>query len=178
MNEDNMRFKSVGLILLVIFMGAVAIIAQQAKNPSSDVSQDTLISAKTNSISDTLAAANLETIIYYFYTDYRCPSCLKIEAYSREAIDSGFVEQLKNGQIKFEAINTDRKENAHFLDDYQLYTKSLIVAKVTDGNPAKDPKPEDRPAWKNLTKVWELLGDKKDFIKYVQSEVRAFTATK
>jgi len=173
-----MRLKNVILIPLIILFGSAGIIAQQTKNPSSAGKQDSLITAKTDSIPNTLAAANLKAIVYYFYTDYRCPSCLKIEAYSREAIDSGFVEKLQNGQLKFEAINTDRKENEHFIEDYQLYTKSLIVAKVTDGKAAIGTPPDGKTEWKNLAKVWELLGDKEKFIKYVQSEVQAFTAAR
>ena len=102
---------------------------------------------------------------YYFYTTKRCPSCRKIEAHTREAIETGFVAEIAEGQLEFLMINTDNTENRHFLDDYGLYTKSVIVSKIRNGQEAE---------WKNLEKIWELLGDKEEFIGYVQSEVGTF----
>jgi hypothetical protein len=53
--------------------------------------------------------------------------------------------------------------NEHFIKDYQLYTRSLVV--VDESNPKR---------FKNLDKVWQLVRDKPAFLKYVQDEVRAF----
>ncbi len=49
------------------------------------------------------------------------------------------------------------------MQDYQLYTSSLVV--VDGSNPKR---------FKNLEKVWQLVRDKPAFAKYVQDEVRAF----
>ena len=62
-------------------------------------------------------------------------------------------------------MNTDEEENKHFMDDFQLYTKSLVVVEMKNGEQIR---------WKNCTKVWELLMDKKAFQDYVQNEVRGF----
>jgi hypothetical protein len=32
----------------------------------------------------------------------------------------------------------------------------------------------EETAWKNLDQIWKLVGDKDDFIDYIQSETRAF----
>lgn len=104
-------------------------------------------------------------LVYYFYTTKRCPTCRKLEAYSRQALDSGFVDSMKTGAVVWQALNTDEKEYEHFLKDYELYTKSLVVVKMEHGKQVK---------WKNLEKIWELVGDEEAFIKYVQSELTAF----
>lgn len=104
-------------------------------------------------------------IAYYFHGNVRCVSCRKIEAYSKEAIDSGFADLLKSQELEWRVVNTDESENEHFLEDYQLYTKSLIIVDMHGDKQTK---------WKNLTKVWELLGDKAAFIKYVQDEIKAY----
>ncbi len=39
-----------------------------------------------------------KVVVYYFYSTARCDSCMKIEAYTKEAIDSGFPEALKEGK--------------------------------------------------------------------------------
>jgi len=104
-------------------------------------------------------------VAYYFHTTYRCSSCKKIEAYSREAIESGFAEELKEGKLQWCVVNVDDRANRHFIQDYQLFSKSLILTKMKDGKQAE---------WKNLMKVWQLLGDKESFVRYVQAEVRSY----
>ncbi len=111
------------------------------------------------------AAATPKVIAYYFHTTYRCASCKKIEAYSREAIETGFVEELKTGILKFESINVDESKYKHYIDDYRLYAKSLIISRLEDGKQIE---------WKNLTKVWQLLRNKEEFFKYVRDEIGAY----
>jgi hypothetical protein len=104
-------------------------------------------------------------IVYYFHGTRRCANCLKFEEYSKEAIDSGFAGELADGRLKWRMINTDESENKHYVNDYQLYTKSLVLARVVDGKEV---------AWKNLDKIWKLVGDKEKFIAYVQEEIKAY----
>jgi hypothetical protein len=104
-------------------------------------------------------------IAYYFHTTYRCVSCRAIEAYSHEAIESAFADQIKDGRILWKVVNVEVKGNEHFVKDYGLYTKSLVLVNEVRGKPA---------AWKNLEKVWQLLQDKPKFLRYVQDETRSF----
>lgn len=104
-------------------------------------------------------------IAYYFHTTYRCASCRAIEAYSREAIESAFADELRDGRIIWMAVNVEVKGNGHFVKDYGLYTKSLVLVNETRGKPAE---------WKNLEKVWQLIQDKPKFLRYVQDETRAY----
>jgi thiol-disulfide isomerase/thioredoxin len=106
-------------------------------------------------------------VVYYFHTTYRCASCKKIEAYTEEAVKDAFSEEIKQGRLVWRMINTDEKANKHFLKDYQLYTKSVIVAEEIGGKQER---------WKNLPKVWELLGDRPGFLLYIQEETEAYIA--
>lgn len=72
---------------------------------------------------------------------------------------------MKEGRVVWGLVNLDEPANKHYIDDYQLYTKSLIVSEIRNGKEIR---------WKNLAKVWELTNDKKAFIDYVQGEVRAY----
>jgi len=110
-------------------------------------------------------ASNYTVIAYYFHGTRRCVSCKKIEAYSREAIETGFEDELESGKLEFYSINIDEKENNHYVKDYDLYTKSLVISKVQG---------KDETEWKNLAKVWELLGSKEKFLEYVQGEIKAY----
>lgn len=104
-------------------------------------------------------------VVYYFHGNVRCASCRKIEAYTKEAIDSGFAESQKSGLLEWRLVNTDSSQNEHFLKDYQLYTRSVVISDLHKGKETR---------WKNLEKVWELLGDQSKFHAYVQSEVQPF----
>ena len=104
-------------------------------------------------------------IAYYFHGNYRCASCTKLEKYSRDAITMYFDKEIKQGFFSFKTVNTDLSENKHFLQDYQLYTKSLVLIAVKNNKPLK---------WKNLDKIWQHLNNQNDFYKYVQTETKKF----
>ena len=106
-----------------------------------------------------------KVIAYYFRTTGRCVSCRKIEAYSKEAIETGFANELKNGTLAFHSINVEEPQNRHFVEDYHLYTKSLVICDMENGKQRQ---------WKNLTQVWQLIRNKSDFVKYVQDEINAY----
>jgi len=104
-------------------------------------------------------------VAYYFHGNFRCPTCRKIEALSREAVESGFPEDLKAGRLEWRVINVEEPGNEHFVKDYQLFSKALVLV-------AKEGSKQTR--WKNLQEVWTLVGDKEGFITYVQAEIRAY----
>jgi len=106
-----------------------------------------------------------KVIAYYFHGNYRCASCTKLEKYSRDAIAMYFDKEIKQGFLSFKTVNTDLSENKHFLQDYQLYTKSLVLIAVKNNKTVK---------WKNLDKTWRHLNNKNDFYKYVQTETKKF----
>jgi hypothetical protein len=88
-----------------------------------------------------------------------------MEKYSREAIDANFKDALASGGLEFKAVNVEEKGNEHFVNDYKLYTKTLILSLVKDGKEVKS---------KNLDKIWELARNKQKFMDYVTGEVNAF----
>jgi hypothetical protein len=101
-------------------------------------------------------------IAYYFHGTMRCPTCHKLEQYSKEAIEINFKDALVSGKLEFKVINIDDKGNEHYGKDYQLYTKSLILSLIKDGKETK---------WINLDKIWEYAGNKQRFLDYVKSGV-------
>ncbi len=106
-----------------------------------------------------------KVVVYYFHGNARCFSCKKIEAFTAESMETFFKEDLKNKRVEFQVINVDKKENAHFIQDYQLYTKSVIVADIVK---------EKQIRWKNLAKIWEFLSDKESFAAYIKEEIAAY----
>jgi hypothetical protein len=104
-------------------------------------------------------------IAYYFHGTFRCTTCRTIEEYSHDAIQTYFAKELANGKLEFRPLNVEEPENKHFIQDYQLVTRSLVLSLVSDGKEMK---------WKNLADVWKLVRDKEKFYQYVKDEVEIY----
>ncbi|MFA5168481.1 MAG: nitrophenyl compound nitroreductase subunit ArsF family protein [Candidatus Omnitrophota bacterium] len=102
---------------------------------------------------------------YYFHGTFRCPTCHKLEQYAKEAIEANFKDVLTSGKLAFKVVNVEGKGNEHFVNDYQLYTKTLILSRVKDGKEIRS---------RNLDKIWEYVGNKDRYENYVRNEVAAF----
>lgn len=111
------------------------------------------------------AAADRTTIARYCHGTARCSNCMKIEEYSRVAIETGLRKELDSGRLKFETLNIDEPANRHFIKDYGLYTKSLVLVERSAGKEGR---------YKVLNDVWEHLDDKEAFLAYVKTETEAF----
>lgn len=139
--------------------------ADVGKPASTGSTVNTPATDKVSGSSDETSGRKNGYVVYYFHGNVRCPSCQKIESYTQETLNADFSQQITSGDIQWKVINTDENENKHFVKDYQLYTKSVVVVEMKDGKPGR---------WKNLDKVWEHLGDKSQFSNYINNEVRQF----
>ena len=107
-------------------------------------------------------AAGTQVVAYYFHLTARCTTCLKIENYSREVIERKFASEVASGRLRFKLVNVQLDENRHFVKDYQIYTKSLVLVRFDKGRQAE---------YKVLNDTWELVGDKSSLQRYVELEV-------
>jgi len=104
-----------------------------------------------------------QTLVYYFHGSYRCATCRRIEAYAHEAVTSAFASDLESRKLEWQAVNVDEPGNRHFIGDFGLYTRSLVLVDVKDAK-----------RFKVLERVWELVHDEPAFRRYVEQEIRAF----
>ena len=104
-------------------------------------------------------------IAYYFHGNRRCATCQKLEAYSFEALHDNFKPALEDSSIVWRVVNFEAEGNEHYVDDYKLFTQSLILSRVVDGKEVE---------WRNLDKIWKLVSDKEQYLSYVADEIRAF----
>jgi len=125
-----------------------------------------VLSISIFSTGNTATAAGKESLtVYYFHTTYRCHSCTLLEEYTREAVMKNFPAELKSGRIKFVSLNVEKDPNRHYVQDYQLSFKSVVVS-------VRDEKGQEQ-RWENLSKVWVYLRDRDTLAKYVVERVRA-----
>ena len=104
-------------------------------------------------------------IAYYFHVNVRCATCRAIEAYSKEVIHQRFAKEIASGRVEWRLVNVQTPENQHFVQDYQLFTKSLVLV-LHKGGQQKE--------YKVLNDTWELVGDKAAMQGYVEREVRDY----
>lgn len=169
-----MTFRSTIILLLSIFVFTCLVFlgAQEIRRRGQLVSAATPTAESLQSMSssesatpDRVSRVSSKVIAYYFHVTVRCPTCRKIEAFSDESLKEGFSEDLRAGRLEWRVVNLQYPENRHFIQDYQLFTKSLVIVRRKDGKQVE---------WKNLERVWELTDNKDQFVRYVQAEVRAY----
>ena len=104
-------------------------------------------------------------VAYYFYNNKRCASCRKIEMFTDASINDEFTKELESGKLEWKPVNVDEPENKHYIDDFDLYTKQVILAEFRG---------DQMTRWKNLKEVWNLLNDEYAFREYIIKQSRDF----
>ena len=112
----------------------------------------------------TVAKGN-QVIAYYFHGNFRCVNCYNMEKWTKEVVETEFKDELASEKLVFRVINTDTKGNEHFMTDYKLYTKSVVLALVKAGKEMR---------YDNLTKIWDYLRNEEAFKKYIKSEIEKY----
>lgn len=103
--------------------------------------------------------------VFYLHGNIRCPTCRSIEAYAKEAVVTGFSEQLRTGEVSWQVINYESPGHEHFATDYEVAAPTVVLAKFEGGT---------RIDWKGLPEVWEHVSDQRAFVDYVQRSLREF----
>ena len=160
------KIVSIALLLFAAFSIVFVIVqsVQDAGNPEVTVG-DLTDEEKSALITKPDADAD---VVYYFMTSMRCSSCMKIERYTKEAVDTNFGKELGDGSLVWRMVEIDSPENEHFIGEYELVTKSVVLVKIRNG---------EQVSWRNLDQVWTLLNDKQEFMDYINGEVRGFLET-
>jgi hypothetical protein len=108
-------------------------------------------------------------VVFYFHADIRCPTCQKIEQYAHEALAARLGEELASGKLTWRTLNYEATENAHFATEYEIAAPTVVLVRRHDGRDGE---------WRNLMRVWELVGDKPAFVDYVAAEASSLLAAK
>jgi hypothetical protein len=108
---------------------------------------------------------NDRVLVYYFHTNYRCWTCNQFEKLTKEVLNEHFQEQINKGLLELKVINIEDGANTHFVEDYKLVTKSLVLSLHKNKSEAD---------WKNLEKIWVLVRDKEKFKSYVREGIAGY----
>ena len=123
-----------------------------------------MVATTIYSSNQTIAYAATEeqnkSVIYYFHGNFRCATCTKIETLARNVFDQNFKDNLE-----FKVVNVEELENRHFIQDYQLVSKALVLVKNKDGKQVD---------YKNLQAMWNYIRDEQSFNKWLTEEISNF----
>lgn len=163
-----MKAKTIVTIALLLFAGSSVayLITTEVRSglmsPATDSDAPEVEKSAAKALQPTKSTA-AKVVVYYFHGTARCMTCRKFEQYTLEALQDAFAEQLDDGSLQWQMVNVEKPGNEHYVKDYQLYTKSIVIVKTKDGK---------HTGSKNLKEIWELVRHKPAFLKYIQDEVR------
>jgi hypothetical protein len=123
------------------------------------------VSSDTQSTEEKAPVAQTELLVYYMDMGKDCTTCLNLESYTREALDTYFAADLASGRIQWRTADLDDPANAHFVDEFGLYTKSVVLVRFKSGAQTR---------FDSLSRIWELVYDKDAYIAYIRDEVSGF----
>lgn len=98
------------------------------------------------------------TQVYYFHGDKRCKTCTSIERLTREAINQAFARELAEGKIVFQTVNLDERANEHYIADFELSTRTVVI--------------QQNGRFQHLDDVWTLTDNPEQFRTYIASNIR------
>ena len=108
--------------------------------------------------------ANVD-VVYYFTTMNRDYTCRKIEAFTRDVLNKNFSPEFVDGLIVWRMIMVDIPVYRHFIDDFQLHERSVVLVKIRGGK---------RIIWKKLDEMRLFIRDKSLYNQYITVEVKSF----
>lgn len=126
-------------VLLLIICGIRALNSRHAERPAAPA--------------EAPAMAAVQVVYYTFGT--RCPTCVRMEQWAKEAVQQNFSQELSAGRLSF----ATKEATADIVAAYGLTTKSLLLHRGTE-------------APVNLVRIWELSKDEAAFKAYVTDEIR------
>ncbi|GAB4109865.1 MAG: hypothetical protein Kow001_10330 [Acidobacteriota bacterium] len=104
-------------------------------------------------------------IVYYFHTTGRCATCVRIEKLAQAVVQNEFPQLTAAGKLQFCSVDVQDPVHRHFIRDYRLVTKSVVLVEEQEGRPVR---------WKNLSRIWELVWYQDRYQNYVRAELAAF----
>ncbi len=162
-----MKPKQIIALMLIAFV-AVSVgymVVREAKAPPAESEKAGTADANPVVNNQTNDTNDAQFIVYYFHGDVRCATCHKLESYAKETLDTYFADALAEGKIRWQTVNVERPQNSHFIKDYQLVTKSVVISKIRQG---------EQVNWQNLDRIWQEVGDEQGYIDYMRDSILEF----
>ena len=85
----------------------------------------------------TSAAVGTRIDVIQFHSEHRCETCLKIEAMTKEVLNTGFAAQMKDGTFTFRLVNVEDEANEKMAEEFGAYGTALFLHVHKNGTDEK-----------------------------------------
>lgn len=76
--------------------------------------------------------------VLYFHGKQRCVTCKAIESCTREVIDEQFNAQVKEGKVRFRAVDISTPDGEKLADRYRVSRSSLFINGWKNGKESRN----------------------------------------
>lgn len=97
----------------------------------------------------------------YFHAPHRCPTCIKIEAFAHEALNS----EIEQGNIAWKVADYTTEENRSIVEQCKVFASTVVLVDRQNGKIVR---------WKNLEDVWNHTNDQHAFTTFIDEEWNRF----
>jgi hypothetical protein len=67
--------------------------------------------------------------VYYFHYTSRCPTCMAIETETKNALQTYYANDLKNGSVVFKSLNLDEEAGKQLSGRLKVVGQTLLIVK-------------------------------------------------
>jgi len=150
-------------LLLFAALALLRAISDQNMSVSPEHEEQTS-TASAQAASPQIPAQGRHVVLYYFHATFRCASCLTIEKTARQVVDQQFKNLVDKGLLQFCPVDVENPQNRHYIEDYKLYSKSLVLVEYRDGKEVRH---------KNLEGIWQQTS-LEGLRDYIAQEIASF----
>jgi len=134
-----------------LLISLVAVLLCNCGNPAPEASLPT----------DTPSVTADMVEVIYFHRAQRCRSCVYAENGVRYTLETYFNDELESGEVAFQAVNIEDKENTTIVNKYGAFTSSLFINKIISGTDHIE----------EVKEIWFVLGKDEAFIEIVKGKI-------
>ncbi|MDX9781025.1 MAG: nitrophenyl compound nitroreductase subunit ArsF family protein [bacterium] len=98
--------------------------------------------------------------VYYLHSTFRCETCNRIEAMTKELLEREYAALIANGHMRWAEI--DFMKNTQLAKRFEIAASTVVVADIREGEVLR---------YQRLDKVWTLTGDRKAFESYLRTAI-------
>ena len=104
-------------------------------------------------------------VVYYFHGNRRCRTCMGIQRAIQTTVSERFAAETASGALVFREVNIDEPANAHFVQDFDLSSSSMVVVAKSGQKTVK---------WENCSQVWPLAHKETELAAYTEKQIRSY----
>lgn len=162
-DKNGLQSLLTGALLLLVGMafGAIFVkVGQAQKTPEAAKAEV----AGATTVAQTVAPAEQEAVVVYLcHGKTRCPTCLKIEASTKNVLERMFADDIRAGRVIVKEVNYELPENRDLLTKYEIIAPTVIMVQVKDGKEV---------TYRNLMEVWQTVHEPEAFDSLISGNLR------